>query len=342
MFIGRWLGPAIHVGTAMTYKILKPDGGYVCCSTLRSWTSNEEANPVRMTERVSFMKQLNSCIDHAAKLSDFTLNDLTSEFEYDTDRVEDGFEGTPDDIKEAPSPTPVASEKYVGSRLQLPRGQSLAQGRVMKRAHDNDDNVIGCAKEKPILDTRGYIVEFEDGDQEEIAANTIDQSMYAQCDPDRNQYVMFDSIVDFRRSTTALCYADQKVLKADGRSFMRRTTAGWNICIQWKDGSTSWEKLSDLKESHPVECAEYALSQDLMNEHAFNWWVGFVLKKREHIISLVRKRNTCYLKRNEIFGIALPKNVKEALQLDKENGKTSNLLSRSSMMVKWHLRITNW
>ena len=84
--------------------------------------------------------------------------------------------------------------------------------------------------------------------------------MYSQCDPDGNQYVMFDSIVDFRSSTTALCYADQKSLKADVRSFILRTTAGWQLCIQWKDGSTLWEKLSDLKESHPIECAEYALS----------------------------------------------------------------------------------
>ena len=69
-------------------------------------------------------------------------------------------------------------------------------------------------------------------EQAELAANTISQSMYAHCDPDGNQYVMFDSIVDFRRSTTALCYADQKVLKADERSFMRRTTAGWHPCVQ--------------------------------------------------------------------------------------------------------------
>ena len=98
----------------------------------------------------------------------------------------------------------------------------------------------------------GYIVEFEDGEQAELAANTIAKNMYAKCDPDGNQYVMFDSIVAFWRSTTALFYADQKVLKADGRSLMHRTTARWPLCIQWKDGSTSWEKLSDLKESHPV------------------------------------------------------------------------------------------
>ena len=146
--------------------------------------------------------------------------------------------------------------------------------------------------------------------------------MYAQCDSDGNQYVISDSIVGFRRSTIALFYADQKVLKAGGRSFMRRTTAVWNLCIQLKDGSTLWGKLSELKQSHPVECTEYAFSQGLMNDPAFIWWVGFILKKRERIILLVKKRNTRYLKRNEKFEIALPKNVKEALQIDKENGNT--------------------
>ena len=41
MFIGIWIGPAIDVSTAMTYNILRPDGGYVCRSTLKYWTSNE-------------------------------------------------------------------------------------------------------------------------------------------------------------------------------------------------------------------------------------------------------------------------------------------------------------
>ena len=40
MFIDRWLGPAIDVGTVMNYKILRPDGAYLCRSTLISWTSN--------------------------------------------------------------------------------------------------------------------------------------------------------------------------------------------------------------------------------------------------------------------------------------------------------------
>ena len=77
-----------------------------------------------MAERVSFMKQLNSCIGHAAKLSDFPLNDLTPEFDYYADEVEDVFEETPDEIQDAPPPTPEASDNYVGTRLQLPCGHN--------------------------------------------------------------------------------------------------------------------------------------------------------------------------------------------------------------------------
>ena len=41
MFVGRWLGPATDVGTAMTYKILLPNGGFVSRSTVRPWTPLE-------------------------------------------------------------------------------------------------------------------------------------------------------------------------------------------------------------------------------------------------------------------------------------------------------------
>ena len=43
------------------------------------------------------------------------------------------------------------------------------------------------------------------------------------------------------------------------------------------------------------------------------------LKKREAIVKAVNAR---YLKRTHKFGIRLPKTVKEALEIDKENGNT--------------------
>jgi hypothetical protein len=51
---------------------------------------------------------------------------------------------------------------------------------------------------------------------------------------------------------------------------------------------TSWEKLSDLKESHPIVTAEFAVTAGINHKPAFNWWVPLVLKKHSHIISMVK------------------------------------------------------
>ena len=90
----------------------------------------------------------------------------------------------------------------------------------------------------------------------------IAESLYSQCDPDGLEYILLDEIVDHRRTDSAIKLADQKVARANGRTYLRRSTIGWQLCwqlcCQWKDGSTSWIDLADLKESHPIEVAEYA------------------------------------------------------------------------------------
>ena len=92
----------------------------------------------------------------------------------------------------------------------------------------------------------------------------------------------------------------------------------------------------DLKELHPLETDEYAVSQSIERKHAFNWWVPFVLKKRAHIISLFKQRSEHYLKHNEKYGINLPKTVYKAQMLDKENGNTlwSNAIMKDMTNVK--------
>jgi hypothetical protein len=112
---------------------------------------------------------------------------------------------------------------------------------------------------------------------------------------------------------------------------MQCSTIGWQLCYQRKDGSTSWENLLDLKESHPLETAEYAKTFGIDHEPAFNWWVLHVLKKYS-LISLVWKRMTHYLKWTHEFGIEVPKTIKEAFDfdLDCKNGNTfwSNAIAK--------------
>ena len=104
-----------------------------------------------------------------------------------------------------------------------------------------------------------------------------------------------------------------------GRAYLCRSTVGWQVCCQWRDRSTYWETFSDLKEFHPVDTVEYAHFQGISHEPAFNWWAPHVLKKHDHIISLVRKRNPRYLNKTHMFGIEVPTIVSESLELCKKH-----------------------
>jgi hypothetical protein len=78
-----------------------------------------------------------------------------------------------------------------------------------------------------------------------------------------------------------------------------RHTKGWFLMVTWKDGSSDWVPLKDLKESYPVETAEYAVANKIVEEPAFAWWARKVLRKRDLIIMKVKSR---YWKRNHMLG----------------------------------------
>ena len=65
------------------------------------------------------------------------------------------------------------------------------------------------------------------------------------------------------------------------RQTQHKTTVGWALQIKWKNGSTQWVKLKDLKESNPVDVAEYATARGIQEEPAFTWWVPYTLHKSD-------------------------------------------------------------
>jgi hypothetical protein len=218
--------------------------------------------------------------------------------------------------------TPKMGINYPGTEIMLPKGGSLVKGCISVCKRDRDDNPIELANSNPILDTCSYIVDFDDCNQTDITSNMMAESLYSQCDPDGNQYVLLDKIVDYQCLDSAIIFADQKIVQTNGRTYLKHSTIGWQLCCQWKDGSSSWENLIDLKESHPIETAKHAKIIGIDHEPAFNWWVSHVIKKRDQIILLVKKWNPQYLKRTHKFGIEVPKTIREALELDKKNGNT--------------------
>ena len=97
------------------------------------------------------------------------------------------------------------------------------------------------------MDTRIYEVEYLDGYKQSLAVNVIAMNMFAQVDAEGNRHVLFDEIVDHRTDGTETKLVDQYITSSNGNTRIKETTKGWEILIRWKDGSTTWETLKDLK-----------------------------------------------------------------------------------------------
>jgi hypothetical protein len=80
-------------------------------------------------------------------------------------------------------------------------------------------------------------------------------------------------------SVQSINQSDGNAVHIDGSHFttatrrkkIMRMTKSWKLCVKWKDESTTWEDLKDLKESNPVQVAAYAVSYKLVSQPVFAW-----------------------------------------------------------------------
>ena len=212
----------------------------------------------------------------------------------------------------------ISISEHIGAEVTLPIGDKLLSAKVRSRKRTVDGSLTGKAHQNPILDTRTYNVESADGQTAELSANVITQNIYAMCDTEDNEYLLLKGIVDHQKDGSAVERADMYVPRGSNRH-LRKTTKGRQICVKWKDGSTSWERLADLKESNPVELADYAVAHGIENEPAFAWWVPFTLRRHDRIIAATNNR---YHKRTHKLGIEIPKTCEDCIRIDRENGNT--------------------
>ena len=260
--LGRYLGPIDDVGSERAAKILLSNGEYLVRTTFEALTKEEMADPVQAKAREEWDKELKERLgdDKFSSLTKADLEELgddwvTPVYEAYEDDDSEVFSGAPAELPPTPD---LANDGYKNTRISVPRGGVMCPGKVTKRVTDSDGNPIGRANKLPPLDTRWYVVEFEDGDEMELAANVIEERMVKDVDVEGNDLLMLEAFVDWRKDDDALSLKDQ-AFDDDGKRYVRRSTAGWEICVKWKNGSTSWEKLSDLKECYPAELAMYAV-----------------------------------------------------------------------------------
>ena len=107
----------------------------------------------------------------------------------------------------------------------------------------------------------------------------IAENLYSQVDDEGRQYAIIKEIIDHRKDGTAVAADDGFIITSSGQRRQRQTTKGWEVLVEWKGGDTTWVPIVEVKESFPVELAEYAVGNKLASEPAFAWWIHHVLRR---------------------------------------------------------------
>lgn len=194
---------------------------------------------------------------------------------------------------------------------------------------DFDSKPIGMAHLNPLLDTRQYEVNLEDGTTDAYFANIMAENLYSQCGLEGRELLSFKEICDHRKNKWAVSIENGYDISKNGNRTPKRTMVSWELLVQWCKGSSDWVALKDLKDTNPIELAEYAMANKISAEPAFKCWGPFSLQKQKRIISKTKSK---YRRTTHKYGIRVPKTAVEALRLDKING---NDYWESSLKKRW-------
>ena len=147
-------------------------------------------------------------------------------------------------------------DAYVNMEIRLPRGgdNELVYAKVKGRVLDSEGDPIGKESLNPITDTRLYEVEFADGTREPEPANVIAENLLSQVDQEGHRQLLLDEIVSHRRLEDTILKSEGTFISSSDATRKKQTTRGWELCVQWKDGSTNWISLKDIKNSFPIDC----------------------------------------------------------------------------------------
>jgi len=168
------------------------------------------------------------------------------------------------ELEEADEIQHEAYDRYITARVCVPKGGEMSYGTVMSRKRRIDGQLQGRSNANPILDTSIYEVEFDDGSTEAYSAIIIAEHIYSQVDGEGYSRYMLNEIVDHKKDSTAVSKEDGCITTKAGRKLLKRTTKGWQFLCQWNDWTTSWHPLKDVKESHLLQVAQYAINKGLV------------------------------------------------------------------------------
>ncbi len=243
--IAKWLGVAHRVGQAMCFWILPISGVPIARTTIQA-ISKEELTSVEVQCMITSYER---AIEET--LGDNTDDSLTFQLYREDEIDQDDFE---QDLVEPDAAAAVIDEIEADAFDELllvepvlQRDGQMLRARITGCKRDNNGNPIGCYNPNPILNSRIYLAEFPDGHIQELSANSIVEAIYNQVDDDGFDEQFFHDIIGHRYNTKLLSQEEleriQYLRENPGQGKRFCTLKGWEICISWNDGTTSWHTL---------------------------------------------------------------------------------------------------
>ena len=295
--LGRILRPARGEGNELSQWVLKSNGNVVPRQTVQALQLAELHSDTERQKRDIFDALIERRCGSPMSTPNKDGADITTDTEdneIDNDEtlskwhidIEDSVDSQGTLMNQLP-----AYDRLLNAEIMVQAEQGQVSGKVIKQVFGPDGKVAGKYDDNPYLNLIMYEVELADGRIKEYGANIITENMLTQVDSDGLSLALMEGIIDYKcDDSIAIPKADKYITTGRGQRRLRKTTAGWKLLVKWKDQSESWVKLSELKESHPVETVEFAKSRGIDNESAFAWWVPHTLKKRNAIISAMKTR----------------------------------------------------
>jgi hypothetical protein len=286
--LGRWLGPAHDATQGLAYHILTESGEEVVRSTVHKLSEDDQVNPEIQRRKVEFTRSVEEKIGNysTATVANSDINAEEGENIYDQLFHDEAYELECIDVEYDSEGNlvhkPDLEEVYqqgksqdeihdlvLGIQVPLPHQGESKYGRIVSRKRRADGSLKGEYNDVPMKDSRAYDVDFGDGNYYEYSANVILENLYSQADDSNVNFTTLEGIIDHDSDETAVKITDGW-FTMPGSNVKRRviTTKGWRFRVQWTDGTTTWVPLSTIKESNPVELAEYCKARGIDKEPA--------------------------------------------------------------------------
>jgi len=172
--LGRFCGVAKNVGPSCTYWVLTANAKVIARSTVTTLSDERRRDPAWQEQMTDYQEQIKAKFgdlknkDEVAKeIGEGTLPEIPDDL---FDELEEIYNAPVSAAVEPDALLPEVDDynadsidTYLNAEVVLPRGGIMSKGKVVKRCKDSDLKPIGLRNKNPVLDTREYAVEFEDG-----------------------------------------------------------------------------------------------------------------------------------------------------------------------------------